>query len=176
MAALASGFNYSTTSQSGIAFDTCWTIDLIDFPEYPLPPFLFGTQVQGLDNSLWCFARPITAYPIGTVGYFDPSWNFIAVTTANGDNIVGSSVGVMSQVASTVINPTNLLYDGIWVQISGATPAIRVCKLTSAFSTLYTTNQFPGVLTSNYGGQPINSIVTINPSISVSTQPGTISP
>lgn len=171
---IISGFNFSTVSQTGIAFDICWTINMIRFPEYPLPPFAFGTQVTGLDNSLWCFSKPAGAYAVGTVGYIDTKFSFTALTTSNASGLVGSQVGVMSQVASVVAVPNANNYDGIWVQIGGASPAVSVTSSTTSFAQLYSSTT-AGALTSTAGGQPVNSVVTTVTSVGAGNQPGVIS-
>jgi hypothetical protein len=145
MAAIASGLNFSTLSESGIALDLCYTINTTTNPEYPALPFALGTRTIGLDGSTWIFAKPAANYAIGVVGYFDTSWNFTALTTANA-TLTGNFVGVMSQVASTTSTVTSTNYDGVWVQTSGLCPAISGYTSTSANAQLYTCTpgSYPG--------------------------------
>lgn len=144
MAAIASGLNYSTLNQDGVALNVCTTLSSAT-PEYPNMPFAFGAETIGLDGSTWVFAKPAGAYAIGTVGYFDTSWNFTALTTTNASSISGQPIGVMSQVASITASPSAnqssvpWSYDGVWVQTSGLCPAILVAASTTANAQLYTT-------------------------------------
>lgn len=173
MTAISSGFNYATETASGYAFNVCTTINTIEFPEYPLPPFPFGQRVEGRDNSTWVYIKPTSAYAVGTVGYIDSNWNFTAITTANSASVQGASTAVMSQVASVTTTPTSFLYDAVWVQLNGLCPAVSVAASTNAFSTLYTTTT-PGQLssTSSGGALAINSIVTTTTSVGAGTEPG----
>lgn len=173
MTSIPSGFNYSTKNATGIAFDICWTVDTTVEPEYPLPPFLLGTRCEGLDNSTWVFAKPAAPYSIGTVGYFDKSWNFIAVTTTNAANMQGRDVGVLSQISS-VTTPTPTNYDAVWVQTKGITPALNVAASTVSFSTLYPSS-IPGQLTSTFTGLAIINMVTVTTASSAGNYPGIIS-
>ena len=138
MAFLLSGQNFTTSSKEGVNFAICNTIDTVKNPEYPLLPFALGDFVLGLDGSEWFYAEPAANYAIGTVGYFDISWKFTALTTSNAGTISGQKVGVMSQVASTTASPTSTNYDGVWVQVSGGCPAISCVASTSANVQLYT--------------------------------------
>lgn len=150
MAALASGLNFSTLSETGIALNICNTISNTT-PEYPNLPFAFGTVTLGLDGSEWVYAKPAGAYAIGVVGYFDTSWNFTALTTANA-TLSGLQCGVMSQVASVTTSPSAnqttvpWSYDGVWVQTKGLCPAISAYTSTSADAQLYTCTpgSYPG--------------------------------
>ena len=150
MAAIASGLNFSTLSEDGIALNVCTTLSS-STPEYPSLPFAFGTKTIGLDGSEWVYAKPAGAYAIGAVGYFDTSWNFTALTTANA-TLSGNTVGVMSQVASTTASPSAnqtsvpWSYDGVWVQIAGLCPAISGYTSTAANAQLYTVTpgSYPG--------------------------------
>lgn len=173
MAAITSGFNYSTTTDSGIALNICTTINTILDPEYPLPPFVFGTRTDGLDNSQWVYAKPASSYTIGTVGYLDSNWNFIAITSTNSASVGGQETAVLSQVASVTTTPTSTLYDAVWVQTSGLCPAVSVAASTSANVTLYTTTT-PGQLSSTGVGNPINNIVILTASTGAGTKPGVI--
>lgn len=175
MAAITSGFNYSTLSESGYALNICTTTNTIVDPEYPLPPFPFGTKTIGLDNSEWVYVKPSSNYAIGTVGYIDSSWNFTALTTANSVNVVGQEVAVLSQIASVTANPTQYLYDAVWVQTSGLCPAVSVVANTSANALLYTTTT-PGALSSSLtgGALSINNITTLTASTGARTEPGII--
>ena len=137
MAFLPSGQNFTTSSKEGVNFAICNTIDTVKNPEYPALPFALGDFVLGLDGSEWFYAEPAANYAIGTVGYFDTSWKFTALTTANA-TLSGQKVGVMSQVASTTASPTSTNYDGLWVQVSGGCPAISCVVSTSANVQLYT--------------------------------------
>ena len=137
MAAIASGLNFSTLSEEGIALNIVNTLNTTTNPEYPALPFLFGTRTVGLDGSTWVYAKPQGLYQIGTVGYFDTSWNFYAITVANALTTYGQQVGVLSQVATVTAVPTSTNYDGVWVQTSGLCPAITVAASTSANAQLY---------------------------------------
>ena len=138
MAAIASGLNFSTLSETGIALDLCNTINTTVNPEYPALPFALGTETIGLDGSHWIYASPAGAYAIGTVGYFNTAWTFTAITTTLASGISGVTMGVMSQVASVTASPTSTNYDGVWVQVSGLCPAILGAASTSAYAQLYT--------------------------------------
>jgi len=137
MAAIASGLNFSTLSETGIALDICNTISTTTNPEYPALPFALGSRTIGLDGSTWNYCKPSGLYQIGTVGYMDISWNFTAISVANALLTSGQPVGVMSQVASVTAAPTATTYDGVWVQTSGYCPAISVAASTSANAQLY---------------------------------------
>jgi hypothetical protein len=142
MAAIASGLNFSTLNEEGIALNQCNTLSS-STPEVPNLPFAFGARTIGLDGSTWIYAKPGGAYFVGTVGYLDTSWNFTAITetlaAANG----GLMLAVMSQVASVTAAPSanqNSIpwaYDGVWVQTSGLCPAIAVAASTTANAQLY---------------------------------------
>lgn len=175
MAAITSGFNFSTLSEGGYAFNVCTTINTIMNPEYPLPPFAFGSKTLGLDNSEWVYVKPTSNYSVGTVGYIDSSWNFIALTTANSVNVAGQEVAVLSQVASVTTTPTQYLYDAVWVQTSGLCPAVSVVANTSANALLYTTTT-PGALSSSLtgGALSINNITTLTASTGAGIEPGII--
>lgn len=161
MAAIASGLNFSTLNQEGIALNVCLTINTATALEYPALPFAFGTQTVGLDGSEWIFAKPAGAYAIGTVGYFDTNWNFTALPVGSLTALAGNRVGVLSQVASVTATPTATLFDGIWVQISGLSPAILVAASTTANTQLYNMAATTvGQLTSvNSGNSAINGII-----------------
>jgi hypothetical protein len=156
MAAIASGLNFSTLSTDGINLAVCTTISNTT-PEYPNLPFAFGTKTIGLDESEWVFAKPAGAYPVGTVGFLDASWNFTAITTANAAAISGLKVGVLSQVASITASPSAnqnsvpWAYDGIWVQTDGLCPAILGAASSAANAQLFTTT-VAGEVTSVSGG------------------------
>ena len=137
MAALASGRNFSTLSESGINLTICNTINTTVNPEYPALPFALGEETIGLDGSVWVYASPQGLYAIGTVGYLDVSLNFYAITVANALTTYGQRVGVMSQVASFTAVPTSTNYDGVWVQVAGLCPAITIAASTSANAQLY---------------------------------------
>ena len=143
---IASGLNFSTLSAEGIALNICNTLNNTT-PEYPGLPFTFGTETLGLDGSKWIYAKPAGAYAVGTVGYLDTNWNFTALTTANAAAVSGLKVGVMSQVASVTASPSSTVYDGVWVQVDGACPAINVAASTTANAQLYTST-VAGQLTS----------------------------
>lgn len=160
MAALASGLNFSTLSEEGIALNICNLINTVSAPEYPALPFALGTVTIGLDGSEWIYAKPASNYAIGTVGYFDTSWNFTALTTTNAAGISGLQGGVMSQVASTVASPTATNYEGVWVQIGGLCPAIQGAASTSANAQLYTTATAGQIGSSSGGGAvALNGII-----------------
>ena len=172
MAAIASGLNYNIIPDA-ISIATCTTISSAT-PEYPGLPFAFGTTAAGLDGSAWVYAKPAGAYAIGTVGYFDTSWNFTALTTANA-TLSGNLVGVMSQVASVTASPSAnqtsvpWSYDGVWVQVAGLCPAISGYTSSSANAQLYTVTpgSYPGSAatagmlcsSSSNGAVAINGIV-----------------
>lgn len=137
MAAIASGLNFSTLSEEGIALNICNTVNTQVNPEYPALPFAFGQRTLGLDGSTWNYCKPSGLYAVGTVGYMDTSWNFTAITVANALTTFGQPVGVLSQVGSATATPTSTLYDGIWVQTSGLCPAITVAASTTANAQLY---------------------------------------
>jgi len=137
MAAIASGLNYSTLSEEGIALNICNTWNVAN-PEYPALPFAFGTVTFGLDGSEWVYVKPAANYAIGTVGYLDTSWNFTAITTTNASGISGQLIAVMSQVASVTASPSASVYDGVWVQTTGLCPAIQAAASTAANAQLYT--------------------------------------
>ena len=176
MAAIASGLNFSTLNQEGISLNTCLTLNTTINPEYPALPFAFGTQTIGLDGSEWIFVKPAGAYAIGIVGYMDTSWNFTALPVGSlATALVGTRVGVMSQVASVTASPTSTNYDGVWVQISGLCPAILVAASTSANTQLYNMAATTvGQLTStNSGNTAINGVVaTTAGGASAGTVPG----
>lgn len=149
MAAIASGLNFSTLSEEGIALNICNTFSTLE-PSYPGLPFAFGTKTIGLDNTEWVYVKPAAIYALGTVGYFDTSWNFTAITTTNAAAISGQYLGVMSQIAN-VTTPTAVTWDGLWVQTAGLSPAVNVAASTSANAALYT-SATAGQLTSTSGG------------------------
>lgn len=164
MAAIASGLNFSTLSEDGIALNICNTITS-STPEYPALPFAFGTETIGLDGSEWIYAKPAANYAIGTVGYFDVSWNFTALTTTNASGISGQKVGVMSQVASITASPsanqTSIpwAYDGVWVQVSGLCPAIQGATSTSANAQLYTSATAGQITSTSSSNVALNGII-----------------
>jgi len=137
MAAITAGLNFSTLSEEGINLAICTTVNTTSNPEYPAQPFAYGSMTIGLDGSKFVFAKPQGLYAIGTVGYFDVSWNFYAITVANALTTYGQKIGVMSQCASVTAVPTSTLYDGVWVQIDGLCPGITVAASTSANAQLY---------------------------------------
>lgn len=136
MTAIASGLNFNTLSEEGIALNIVNTFNSTQ-PEYPALPFAFGSRTLGLDGSTWIYCKPQGLYQIGTVVYLDTSWNATAITVANALTTYGQPVGVISQVATVTATPTANLYDGVWVQISGLCPAISVAASTSANAQLY---------------------------------------
>jgi hypothetical protein len=140
MAAIASGLNFSTLNQEGIALNVCNTVNLTVNPEYPALPFTFGTRTIGLDGSTWVFAKPQPGgnnLVVGTVGYLDTSWNFYPISVANALTTSGLTIGVLSQIGTTTATPTSSVYDGVWVQLSGLCPAIMVAASASANVQLY---------------------------------------
>jgi len=161
MAAIASGLNFSTLSSEGFALNICSTINTTTNPEYPATPVAFGTMTVGMDESEWVYAKPAGAYAIGTVGYFDTSWNFTALPVGSLSSQSGLKVGVMSQVASVTASPSSTNYDGVWVQVSGLCPAIQVAASTSANAQLYNmAATTTGQLTStNSGNSAINGVI-----------------
>jgi hypothetical protein len=159
MAAIASGLNFSTLNEEGVALNICNTINTTLNPEYPALPFSLGQVTLGLDGSEWIYAKPAGAYAIGTVGYFDTSWNFTALTTTNAANISGQKVGAMSQVASVTATPTATLYDGVWVQTSGLCPAIQGAASTSANAQLYTSATAGQLTSTSSANVALNGIV-----------------
>lgn len=134
---IAQGLNFSTLNQEGIALNLVNTINLTTNPEYPATPFAFGTITRGLDGSEWVYAKPQGLYAVGTVGYFDASWNFYALTVANALTTYGQKIGVLSQVGTVTATPTANVYDGVWVQTNGLAPSISVAASTSANAQLY---------------------------------------
>ena len=174
MSAITSGFNYSTKNAAGIAFDICWTINTVVDPEYPLPPFSFGTRCEGLDNSTWVFAKPAGQYSIGTVGYFDQNWNFVAINTTNATNMYGQEVGVMSQIASVTANPSSINYDGVWVQTKGLCPALNVAASTPAFTLLYVSSVSGQLTSSNSSGITIANMVISTTATTAGNYPAVI--
>lgn len=174
MAAIASGLNFSTLNMEGANLAICTTINTTANPEYPAAPFAFGTVTVGEDGSEWVYAKPAGAYAIGTVGYFDTSWNFTALPVGVLTQS-GQKVGVMSQVASVTASPSATNYDGVWVQVSGLCPAIQVAASTSANAQLYNmASTTTGQLTStNSGNSAINGIIlTTAQGGSAGTSPG----
>lgn len=137
MAALASGLNFSTLSEEGIALNIVNTLNTAANPEYPALPFALGTTTLGLDGSKWVYVKPAGLYALGTVGVIDTSWNFTALTVANALTTYGQQVGVLSQVGSVTAVPTATVYDGMWAQIGGLCPAINVAASTTANVQLY---------------------------------------
>ena len=176
MAAIASGLNFSTLNQEGIALNICNTINTTTNPEYPALPFALGQQTVGLDGSEWIYAKPAANYAIGTVGYFDTSWNFTALPTGSLSTSSGLRVGVMSQVASVTASPTSTNYDGVWVQISGLCPAIQCAASTSANAQLYNMGATTtGQLTStSSGNSAINGVIITTATTGAATAPGVL--
>lgn len=174
MAAIASGLNFSTLNAEGISLATCYTVNTTANPEYPGMPFAFGTETIGLDGSKWIFAKPAANYAIGTVGYFDTSWNFTALTSTNAANVSGQKVGVMSQVASVTASPSSTVYDGVWVQIDGLCPAVQVAASTTANAQLYTSATAGQLTSTSSSNVAINGIVltTAQGAGGAGTQPG----
>jgi hypothetical protein len=161
MAAIASGLNFSTLNKEGVNLAICNTINTTTNPEYPALPFALGDVTEGLDGSSWIYAKPAANYAIGTVGYFDTSWNFTALPTGSLSSQSGLKVGVMSQVASVTASPSSTNYDGVWVQVAGLCPAIQVAASTSANAQLYNmASTTTGQLTSTSGSNSaINGII-----------------
>lgn len=159
MAFMPSGQNFATSSKEGVNFAICNTIDTVKNPENPALQFQLGEFVMGQDESEWVYAQPAANYAVGTVGFFDTSWKFTAITTANAAAVSGQKVGVMSQVASTVASPTTTNFEGVWVQVSGGCPAIQAAASTTANAQLYTSTT-AGQLTSTASGNvAINGII-----------------
>lgn len=159
MAAIASGLNYSTLNDAGVNLAVCTTVNTTANPEYPAQPFLFGTMTIGLDESEWVFAKPAANYAIGTVGVFDTSWNFTALTSTSATSAIGMKVGVMSQVASVTASPTSTLFDGVWVQVSGLCPAISVVASAGANAQLYSSATSGALTTSSTSNTAINGVI-----------------
>ena len=159
MAAIAAGLNFSTLSSEGFALNLCTTVDTVNHPEYPSTPVAFGTETIGMDGSKWIYGKPASNYAIGTVGYFDTSWNFTALTSTNAANVSGQKVGVMSQVASVTASPSSTLYDGVWVQTDGLCPGIQVAASTAANTQLYTSATAGQLTTTSTSNVAINGIV-----------------
>ena len=159
MAAIASGLNFSTLNKEGVNLAIVNTINTTVNPEYPAVPFAYGDITEGLDGSRWVYAKPASNYAIGTVGYFDTSWNFTAITTTNAGGISGQKIGVMSQVAATVAAPTSTNYEGLWVQIDGLCPAIQVAASTSANAQLYTSATAGQLTSTSSGNVALNGII-----------------
>lgn len=136
MAAIASGLNFSTLSEEGIALNIVNTFNTAN-PEYPALPFAFGMMTLGLDGSEWVYVKPQGLYALGTVVVLDTSWNATPITVANALTTSGQKVAVLSQVPSFTAVPTTSVYDGMWVQTSGLCPAITVAASTSANAQLY---------------------------------------
>lgn len=175
MAAIASGLNFSTLSLEGFALNLCTTINTTANPEYPATPVAFGTSTLGMDGSHWVYAKPAANYAIGTVGYFDTSWNFTALTTSNASGISGEKVGVMSQVASVTTSPTSTNYDGVWVQTAGLCPAILVAASTTANAQLYTSSTAGQLTSTSSGNVAINGVVnTTVGGASAGNEPGVL--
>lgn len=176
MAAIASGLNFSTLSQEGIALNICNTINTSTAPEYPALPFALGTQTVGLDGSEWIYAKPASNYAIGIVGYFDTSWNFTALPVGALTTVSGLRVGVMSQVAATVASPSSTNYEGVWVQISGLCPAIQCAASTSANVQLYNMAATTvGQLTStSSGNSAVNGIIITTATTGAATAVGVL--
>lgn len=173
MAAIASGLNFSTLPLDGIALNICNTYSSLA-PEYPQLPFVLGTVTLGEDGSKWVYAKPAGIYAIGTVGYFDTSWNFTAITTTNAAGISGQKIGVMSQVAN-VTTPTSLTYDGVWVQTDGLCPAIQVAATTTANAQLYTSATAGQLTSTSSSNVALNGIINTTVGGSgAGTQPGVL--
>ncbi len=81
-------------------------------------------------------------------------------------------VGVMSQCASVTATPTTTLYDGVWVQISGACAGVKVAASTSANVLMYTT-AVSGVLGSSTASSAvaITGIVISTASTGAASEP-----
>jgi hypothetical protein len=137
MAAIVSGQNFSTLNKEGIALNIVNTLNTVANPEYPALPFALGSTTQGLDGSSWVYAKPQGLYQIGTVVYFDASWNAYAITEALDLANYGLPLGVLSQVPTVTASPTSTVYDGAWFQTGGLCPAITVAASTSANAQLY---------------------------------------
>lgn len=159
MAFLPSGQNFTTSSKEGVNLAICTTIDTVNKIDVPALPFVLGDFVLGLDGSEWIYAQPASNYAIGTVGYFDTSWKFTALTSTNAASVSGQKVGVMSQVASVTASPTTSNYDGVWVQVSGGCPAIQGAASTSANAQLYTSATAGQITSTSSGNVAINGII-----------------
>lgn len=175
MAAIASGLNFATTPLEGVNLAVCLTYNATQNPEYPGLPFAFGTTVEGLDGSLWVFAKPAGAYAIGVVGYLDTSWNFTALTSTNAAGVSGQLVGVLSQCASVTASPSATVYDGVWIQLSGLCPAIQVAATTTANAQLYTSATAGQLTSTSTSNVALNGVViTTVGGASAGTQPGVL--
>ncbi len=173
MALIAAGLDFSTLNTEGINLAVCSTVNTLVNPEYPALPFQLGTRVNGTEDSEYIYCTTAGAYAIGSAGYIsnDGAWTFTALTTTNA-TLSGSMVGVLSQCASVTATPTTTLYDGVWVQISGACAGVKCAASTTANTLMYSTAT-AGVLGSSSGSSAvaITGIVVTTATTPAATEP-----